>query len=427
MPSAPPVSQPPASAAPQMPPVQRAMEATAVVPRQPGSGKAGMWIGLLAAILAFAGVGIYATMQQRGPGTLVINAADAVGKPVSGLEIWVDDTKRCDSSPCIVRDVAPGTHLVKVTAPGYDAPSPKATAIEAGKSATIDLSLVATKGLVGTGVKVSGNQPGVKLFVDGKEYGTLPQEVKDLEAGDHKIRVAGSDRYAPMEKTVSVGKNEMVDLGNVALKVLKGKVMFQLGTPGAKVYLVASPTNRKEIPTFPIAIDFEPTDKYELVATAPGFEELRRPISFDDGIAEKSFTVELTPKGQAPAPAAVQPAAHTTPATGGGEKPAAATPKKDPPAFLAGEGTNPTAAAATPKKDPPAAAGGEAFLNINSIPPSSVVLDGKPLGPTPKLKVPVAAGAHTVLFINAEQSLKKSISVTVGAGETKAAFAKLKE
>lgn len=423
MPSAPPVaSQPPAAAV--LPPVQRAMEATAVVPR--AQSRTPMWIAALVAVMAIAGVGVFMTMQQHGPGTLVINATDATGKAVSGLEILVDDAKKCDSSPCIVRDVAPGPHVVKVTAPGYEA-APKAIGVEAQKSATVDIPLVGGKATVGTGVKVSGTQPGVKLFVDGKEIGTLPQEVKDLEAGDHKIRVAGSDRYAPMEKTVTVGKNEMVDLGNVALKVLKGKVMFQLGTPGAKVYLVASPTNRKEIPQFPIAIDFEPTDKYELVATAPGFEELRRPITFDDGIAEKSFTIELTPKGQAAAPSTAAQAVHTTSSAPAAEKPASGSKA---PAFLANEsgGEKPAATpAATPKKDAPAAAGGEAFLNINSIPPSTVVLDGKPLGPTPKMKVGVSAGAHTILFVNAEQSLKKSITVNVGAGETKPAFAKLKE
>jgi serine/threonine-protein kinase len=79
-------------------------------------------------------------------------------------------------------------------------------------------------------------------------------------------------------------------------------------------------------------------------------------------------------------------------------------------------------------KEPAAApAAGEAFLNINSLPASTVVLDGKPLGTTPKLKVAVSAGTHIILFINAEQSLKKSITVDVKAGETKAAIAKLRD
>ena len=39
----------------------------------------------------------------------------------------------------------------------------------------------------------------------------------------------------------------------------------------------------------------------------------------------------------------------------------------------------------------------------------------------------VTPGTHTVLFVNSEESLKKSVSVTVGAGETKAVSAKLRD
>ena len=35
------------------------------------------------------------------------------------------------------------------------------------------------------------------------------------------------------------------------------------------------------------------------------------------------------------------------------------------------------------------------------------------------MKVAVSPGTHTVLFINAEESLKKSVSITIAAGETK--------
>ena len=65
--------------------------------------------------------------------------------------------------------------------------------------------------------------------------------------------------------------------------------------------------------------------------------------------------------------------------------------------------------------------------SANSRPASTVLLDGKPLGPTPRVKVSVSAGTHTVLFVNAEESLKKSVSVTVAAGETKAVSAKLRD
>ncbi|HEY2518153.1 MAG TPA: hypothetical protein VGI39_45095, partial [Polyangiaceae bacterium] len=81
-----------------------------------------------------------------------------------------------------------------------------------------------------------------------------------------------------------------------------------------------------------------------------------------------------------------------------------------------------------PSSDDSASGGdGEAFLNINSLPASSVVLDGKAIGSTPKVHVAVSPGAHTVLFVNSDQGLKKQISVSVGAGETKPAIARLRD
>jgi eukaryotic-like serine/threonine-protein kinase len=70
----------------------------------------------------------------------------------------------------------------------------------------------------------------------------------------------------------------------------------------------------------------------------------------------------------------------------------------------------------------PANSGEQAFLNINSIPVSSVILDGMPIGSTPKVKFPVSPGSHSILFVNADQGFKKQISVAVEPGETKGAI-----
>jgi serine/threonine-protein kinase len=421
------VSQPPM---PQMPPVSRAMEATAVVPRATvsSSSNSGLWVAVLLGVVMAVGAAVFFLMPRTG--TLVVNVADAKGSAVSNLEILVDGKKACDSAPCIVRDVASGVHEVKIVAAGYDAPAARAITIESRKDSSTDFTLSAAKSSGGTGLKVSGNplQTGVRLSVDGKEIGLLPQELHDLTPGEHKIKITGSERYAPVEKTIEIKQDEVVDLGNVALKVLKGKATVQLGTPGAKVYLVSG-TNRKEVPQFPIAIDFDPNEKWNLEAKMPGMEDYAQPISFDDGQAEKTIVVTLAPKGSTPAmtaPAAVaKPPVFTAPPAAA---PAAAQPAA--PAAVKTEPAAPAAAAAPKEpvaKKEPAAAAGEAFLNINSRPASTVLLDGKPLGPTPRVKVSVSPGTHTVLFVNAEESLKKSVSVTVAAGETKAVSAKLRD
>ncbi|MEO7112890.1 MAG: PEGA domain-containing protein, partial [Polyangiaceae bacterium] len=70
--------------------------------------------------------------------------------------------------------------------------------------------------------------------------------------------------------------------------------------------------------------------------------------------------------------------------------------------------------------------GGMGFLNINSLPVSRILLDGQPMGETPKTGVQVSPGTHTVTFVNPDLP-KKSVSVTVKAGETKTASAKLRD
>jgi serine/threonine-protein kinase len=69
----------------------------------------------------------------------------------------------------------------------------------------------------------------------------------------------------------------------------------------------------------------------------------------------------------------------------------------------------------------PSAPAGKGMLNINSIPVSNVILDGKPLGQTPKVNVSVSPGAHTVIFVHPEHG-RKAKSVTVEAGKTAAAI-----
>lgn len=416
-PSAHPSGIPSAPPVPHLPPVGRAMEHT--MHTRPSTSKTPLVIGLLLGVAAVAAIAVFFLMPRSG--TLVVNVADAKGGAVSGLEVMVDGTKRCDSAPCIVRDIPAGVHEVKVVAKGFDAPAPRAVTVNGRRDVPTDFQLVSAKASAGTGFKVAASGAGLKLQVDGKDVGTLPQEIRDLEPGEHKLKFSG-DRYQPLEKTISVAKDEIIDLGSINAKVLKGKVTLQLGTPGAKVYLVNG-TTRKEVPQFPMAIEFDPNEKWELQATKDGFDEYKERIAFDDGQAEKTFTITLVQKGTATAAAAPQAAHPTTPTP---VVAAAAAPTVVSVMGAPAPKAAPKEAKESGDKEA-ASGGGETALKINSLPASSIVLDGKPIGTTPQLHVPVQPGTHTIMFVNAEQSLKKTISVDVKAGETKAAFAKLRE
>ena len=84
-------------------------------------------------------------------------------------------------------------------------------------------------------------------------------------------------------------------------------------------------------------------------------------------------------------------------------------------ALLQSPATNTARAVSGASESQQAAAQGT--LNVNSIPVSNAILDGRPLGSTPKMGLSVAAGAHTVVFVHPELG-RKVVTVTVEAGQT---------
>ncbi|HTM43308.1 MAG TPA: PEGA domain-containing protein, partial [Polyangiaceae bacterium] len=61
---------------------------------------------------------------------------------------------------------------------------------------------------------------------------------------------------------------------------------------------------------------------------------------------------------------------------------------------------------------------GSATLNINSIPRSNVLLDGRPIGQTPKIGVSVSPGSHTVVFVLEGEKKSSTVSVSDGSSKT---------
>lgn len=75
------------------------------------------------------------------------------------------------------------------------------------------------------------------------------------------------------------------------------------------------------------------------------------------------------------------------------------------------------AAPIAPRPSIPRVERGTGFLNLNSIPASAVVLDGQPIGRTPRMNVAVKPGPHVVVFVHPEQG-RRAQSVVTEAGAT---------
>jgi serine/threonine-protein kinase len=243
---------------------------------------------------------------------------------------------------------------------------------------------------------------GLKLSVDGKDYGPLPQEIKDLSPGEHTVKIDGGERYESMEKKVTVEADKLTTL-EPKLKVKKGLATIKAGSnaDGAKVLLVSG-NERRPVPSLPLRVDITSDKPYSIVATKKGFGEYKQSIEFEDGQAERTFVIELGSADAAEPEKDEREAKPTTPSTPRGPAPVKPPVEK-------------------PDAPKPVVASGKGTLNINSIPVSNVILDGKPLGQTPKVGVSVSPGPHTVIFVHPEHG-RKAKSVNVEAGKTAAAI-----
>jgi PEGA domain len=359
----------------------------------------GKFIMLLAALLSVVGIGGAALLFMPRTGMLKVYVSGPEGRDVGPVDIYVDNEKVCSSSPCSVQDLPPGTHDVSAKADGYAPAATKGVEITEGGQSKFEIELFEA----GTGIKVAG-QPGITLHVDGKEVGPLPQTLATLRPGEHELRFVGSDRQAPLTRTVTVLPYKIEDLGEIKLEVIKGAATFEFVTTGIAARLVPADGEARKIDEEMLedrrfSTDIDTSKQWKLEACLAGYEFLEIPISFADGQAEKTFKVELVEneamdrkhlKSWCPSAAA-----------------ASASPGSP-------------AAAARPLPDTTNSAGSAGgTLNINSIPPSAaVLLDGKPLGRTPMSGVKVPAGTHSVVFIHPEKG-RKATSVTVGAGQSR--------
>ena len=367
------------------------METTAVVrPEARSSGK-GVLIALVAAIVVVAG-GIGAFFMIPREGKVEVDVTDATGKRVDEFEIFVDGARqRCDTLPCTVKLEA-GPRRIKVATRGNGTrlTDEKVIEVRTGEKQSLTLFVgQATPAEVPANTSVlhvASTQPGIKLFVDGKEIGPLPQDVKDIAVGPHTLKFAASERYAELEKSVTVEAGKPLDVGPILLKVKKGVAKVSLNTFGARVFLVSG-GKRKELTNMPLSVDIDTSEQWVIEASKPTMIDFRQAITFEDGQAERSFAVTLYAKGEEPK-------------------------EKDPKDPAA------TSASAAESSAP-------GSILMNSIPPSMCFLDGAALGQTPQ-KRDVKPGTHTVKYVNSEHGVSQVVSVKVVSGKLASAAVKLK-
>lgn len=375
-------------------------------------------VAAAAALLSLAALGSF--LYGRRPGGIQVEVQDASGASVPKAEVYLDGRRVCEATPCSVRDIEVGKHSIRVVAPSTnEVIEPVNVEIQAGATTPVTFTLKPQQ----ASLVVATEQPLLRLLVDNVDRGPLPVKLTDLAPGKHELKFVG-ERFKSYEKTVEIKAGETLDFEVPKLKVIKGRALVRVLTKDVAITVVrtdeASRPKVLEGP-FPRAIEVDTSGTWKLVAKKKGLPDFTATLDFPDGEPEKTIDVELTEDKPSETEVASSDKStdktpadkHPTDRSSSSRTPAptpAPTPKPEAP-------TEPVAAA------PPA---GNGFLNINSIPASRVLLDGSPLGETPKTGISVSAGTHTVTFIHSELG-KKSVSVKVGPGETKTASVRLRD
>lgn len=367
---------------------------------EPTKRKTGLYVGIAAAVALIGGFFLFG---GSNPGGLVISVSGPGGKVVQGVTVQVDGKDVCSESTCKVEDLEPGSYVVKAVADGYAEMAGKAYEVAEGEQKAINIEL--TPDGAGTGLKVSSKASGLTLTVDGKRIGSLPQELTELTPGEHKVVISGSPFIKDFEQTVTVKEGEMFEL-EPDLKLNKGQVSIQLddSSKGAKVALVVDGKRRslastiKKAQSDTVKIDL-PIDgkKYQITATRRGYVDFEEDLEFsvENPVQTVNLTLEKEGSGEADEEEAPVAAPAPRPRPSGGSSP-------------------------SPSPAPRPAASGTGSLNVNSIPVSNVLLDGRPIGSTPKMGITVSAGPHTVVFVHPQHG-RKVYPVTVTAGKVSTA------
>jgi serine/threonine-protein kinase len=373
-----PIPTAPVVAMPSARPPLRVETSPASVPPVAPNRSLLVWGAAAAAVLATALI----FLLRPTTGGLVVTVAGPASRPLDKVEVLLDGKAVCKSSPCTLKDLAAGTHMVRARAEGYLETAETAVLVTGGQDAVHNIRLAPD---AGTGVRVTSQSPGLRLFVDDKDMGPLPQELKDLSPGVHTLRVSG-EQFETWEKQVTVNEGQVLDVELPKLKVVKGLAVIKAGenADDAKVVL-DSGGDRRALPSLPMSLHIDTSKTNTLTASKRGYESFEAELVFEPGVAEKTFEINL-PESESPA-AAAAPRPYT-------RRPARSTESSE------------------------TAETGSGTLNINSIPASNILLDGRPVGTTPKVGLSVSAGKHTVVFVADGKRASKSVKVAAGQSVT---------
>jgi len=151
-----------------------------------------------------------------------------ISKPENAL-IYLEG-KKYGRTPHTINELTPGTYTIELSLDDYQAWSEK-TDIVSGEEATINAELQVKPG----SISVKSKPSAAKILIDGREAGTTPETINDIECGDHVVKLI-MDGYGDWSENVEVIPNKMSSMTAV-LQEMAGSVSI-MSKPSKAMILI---------------------------------------------------------------------------------------------------------------------------------------------------------------------------------------------
>lgn len=391
---------------------------------QPSQGRY-LWYGaaiVVGVLLAFLARSVIA---PPAPATAIIvtkptdSAVLVDGRPVSG-----------SGSPYTVQELTPDVeHTIDVRKDGFVEQFRKVRFAPGDVTQVPEIELVAVPSR--TGFALSSVPSGASVFVDDRKLEQLtPVRVETLAAGPHALRVE-LDGYQPWRTDLQATAGQVVELQLAQLTPRKltwseraaarraaaaAARAERIAAHAARARSAAASSRSRSAARETSGDDVAAEHDEPRVRSKRGAPAEQAKAEAAEPTVRKRFIsgaeAEALAERRALGTPADEAASESEPKSGEDEAPPEPGGAPVPVRANATASATPTPAAAAPT-------GAEnGALSINSRPWSQVTIDGKVIGNTPQLSIPLAAGRHKVKLSNPELGIVKGFSVDITAGET---------
>ena len=340
-------------------------------------------LGIGALVVLSLAAGAWYMLRSPEPATVQLTT-----EPPDPTVLFDEQQVQATSSPFVIANVEPGRHLLEVRKTGYEQWSSQVD-LRAGQVLQVPVTLRLSEGTedpnatdTPTGFAMTSTPAGAKVFVDGRELPErTPVRVADLAPGSHIVRVESEGRR-PWQQTIEVEDGKVADLA-ATLEAATVEVRFTSSPPGAEVVLVRG-SERRAVGTTPVSDQVDVSGEgWTVEMSLRGHDTWEEDLAVAEGESAATVEAELE---------------RTRVASGGGM--ARVT--------MRGGGGGETTTAPS----------GTGTLRVNTRPWSVVYVDGRMIGNTPQMNIPVSAGSHRLTLVNPDFNIRENVSVNVPAGET---------